>query len=82
MATAVISDKYQVVIPKQVREPLGLKIGQEIIMHPLVAEGGILLMPKKRSKKPWYEQLRGLGKDVWAGIDPVAYVRSLRDEWN
>lgn len=26
-------------------------------------------------------ELRGLGKDVWADIDPQAYVNQLRDEW-
>jgi hypothetical protein len=25
--------------------------------------------------------LAGLGAEVWAGIDPLTYVRSLRDEW-
>ena len=25
--------------------------------------------------------LDGLGRDVWEGIDPDAYVRGLRDEW-
>ena len=25
-------------------------------------------------------ELRGLGKDVWADIDPQAYVNQLRDE--
>ena len=26
-------------------------------------------------------QLRGLGKDIWAGVDPDAYVRNLREGW-
>lgn len=26
-------------------------------------------------------ELRGLGKDVWADIDPQAYINQLRDEW-
>ena len=26
--------------------------------------------------------LRGLGKEMWQGVDPVAYVRDLRDEWD
>lgn len=26
--------------------------------------------------------LAGLGKEVWAGVDPKQYVRGLRDEWN
>jgi plasmid stability protein len=27
-------------------------------------------------------ELRGLGKDCWEGIDPVAYVRAERDSWD
>jgi hypothetical protein len=26
--------------------------------------------------------LRGLGKEIWAGVDPVEYVRGLRAEWD
>jgi hypothetical protein len=27
-------------------------------------------------------ELRGLGKDSWKGVDPVAYVRAERDSWD
>jgi hypothetical protein len=27
-------------------------------------------------------ELRGLGKEIWAGVDPVEYVRGLRAEWD
>jgi len=26
-------------------------------------------------------ELRGLGKECWEGVDPVAYVRAERDSW-
>ncbi|HXM71338.1 MAG TPA: hypothetical protein VN970_09395 [Thermoanaerobaculia bacterium] len=26
-------------------------------------------------------ELRGLGKECWEGVDPVAYVRTERDSW-
>lgn len=25
--------------------------------------------------------LEGLGSEIWKGVDPVKYVRELRDEW-
>jgi hypothetical protein len=25
--------------------------------------------------------LEGLGKEVWEGVDPREYIRTLRDEW-
>jgi hypothetical protein len=27
-------------------------------------------------------ELRGLGKEVWEGIDPKRYIDELRDEWD
>jgi plasmid stability protein len=27
-------------------------------------------------------ELRGLGKECWQGVDPVAYVRTERDAWD
>jgi plasmid stability protein len=27
-------------------------------------------------------ELRGLGKELWEGIDPAEYVRSERDSWD
>lgn len=45
MTTATISQKYQVVIPKDVRELLHLKNGQKMIV---VVKGGVVhLIPEK-----------------------------------
>jgi hypothetical protein len=34
--------------------------------------------PKSRS----ILELRGLGKEIWEGIDPAEYVRQERDSWD
>ena len=41
------------------------------------------LPPKaeKSEAKHSIMELHGLGKELWAGVDPDAYVRELRDEW-
>ncbi|HCC69487.1 MAG TPA: AbrB family transcriptional regulator [Nitrospiraceae bacterium] len=45
MATATISSKYQVVIPKNIREKLHLKSGQKMTV---VTKGGIIyFIPEK-----------------------------------
>lgn len=45
MATTTISPKYQVVIPKEVREKLRLKSGQKMTV---VAKGGVIFfIPEK-----------------------------------
>lgn len=36
---------------------------------------------EKPQRQRHITELRGLGKDVWADIDPQAYVNQLRDEW-
>ncbi len=45
MATTTISPKYQVVIPKEVREKLHLKSGQKMTV---VAKGGLLYLIPER----------------------------------
>ncbi|MDZ4669653.1 MAG: hypothetical protein SH821_02185 [Phototrophicales bacterium] len=34
--------------------------------------------PQKRS----ITELRGLGKDIWEGIDAQDYINQIRSEWN
>ena len=41
MADAIISTKFQVVIPKDIRREIGLKSGQ--VLH-VIAKGGIITM--------------------------------------
>lgn len=41
MAEAVVSTKFQIVIPKDVRREIGLKTGQ--VLH-VIAKGGVITM--------------------------------------
>jgi AbrB family looped-hinge helix DNA binding protein len=65
MSTTTISPKFQVVIPKDVREQLHLKSGQKMTV---VVKGGVVSMIPE---KP-IESLRGFLK----GMD----TRNIRDE--
>jgi AbrB family looped-hinge helix DNA binding protein len=57
MSTTTISPKYQVVIPKDVRERLHLKSGQKMVV---VTKGGVVcLMPEKPA-----EHFRGFLKGM------------------
>jgi AbrB family looped-hinge helix DNA binding protein len=53
MALAVISPKFQIVIPKEIRERMGLKPGQTVS---LIARGEIITMVPKRP----LSELRGI----------------------
>ncbi len=65
MATAKISTKFQIVIPKSVRERAGIRSGQ--VMEVLVKDGIITLVPDRP-----LSELRGLLR----GADP----EGLRDK--
>lgn len=57
MPIAVISSKYQIVIPKEIRERLDLKPGQPVAL--IEREGLITLVPKRP-----IAELRGIARGV------------------
>ena len=73
LAEARVSVKGQVVIPKELREALGIRPGDELLM---VRSGDRIIVMKK--PESFVEALRGLGKEIWEGVEPVEYVREMR----
>ena len=61
MATVTISPKYQVVIPKEIRERLGLVPGQKV--HTIMYDDRIELIPFRPMKK-----MRGYVKGISTDI--------------
>ena len=57
MARTRVSPKYQVVIPKEVRESINLKVGQEL---QVVAKGGTITLVPERP----LSSLRGFAKGI------------------
>jgi AbrB family looped-hinge helix DNA binding protein len=56
MVTVKLSSKFQIVIPAEIREKIGLKAGEEIVM---IEKAGIIhLVPQKPIK-----QMRGFIKE-------------------
>lgn len=76
MAKTRISDKYQVVIPKVIREQLGFKEGQRLEVYAL--DDGVLLTTQKR----WPDDYIGTQKKIWDKIDVVNYLRQERNSWD
>ena len=62
MQTVTVSPKYQVVIPREVREALRLKPGQK--MHVVEYDGRIELIPERDIK-----ELRGFLKGINTGFE-------------
>ena len=65
-------------IPEEIVKKAGLRVGAEIIW--LYDEGTrqILLMEKPDS---FAKAMKGLGKEVWQGIDVNEYIKEERESW-
>ena len=72
--TARLSSKYQVVIPKQIRELLGLEPRDSVLF--LVDGSTIILRPQPAN---FTETLRGLHQHLWP--DPDAWLEQERSSW-
>jgi AbrB family looped-hinge helix DNA binding protein len=67
-----VGARGQVVIPKELRESLGLRHGS--VLEVDVGEDELVLRPADPVR-----ELRGMGKGVFG--DPVEFQRRLRREW-
>jgi AbrB family looped-hinge helix DNA binding protein len=62
MATTTISSKYQIVIPKDVREKLNLKSGQKMTV---VVKGGVVYLIPEKPPESFKGFLKGMNiKDI------------------
>ena len=77
VATAKLTDKFQITIPADVRRRLGLKAGD--LVYLVEEEGRVVLRGMRGS---WTESTRGLGADIWkeAGGGTAA-IQAERDSW-
>ena len=75
MLSVKVSTKHQVSIPSSARRRLGIEAGDRLAV--VVTDDALIL--RRRPARP-SERLRGLGREAWAGLDPVVAVRRLRDE--
>lgn len=76
MSKTIISDKYQVVIPKAVREKLNLKRGQVMYVYS-TKDSSILMCPEKKWPEDYIKDL----KEVWKDVDVVNYLHTERSSW-
>ncbi len=73
MTTAKLSSKNQIVIPREAREALHLKAGDQILV--VVRGSKIILLPKPKS---YSTAIRGLAPNLY-GRD---YLKKERESWD
>lgn len=75
-ATAKLTDKYQITIPREVRRRLGLRAGD--VIH-LALEGEKVVL--RGARGGWTETTQGLGADLWKEADGAKAIERERDSW-
>ena len=75
MLSVKVSSKFQIAVPSEARRRLGIMAGDRLTVTIEKDELVLRRRPAKASERLW-----GIGKGLY-GPDPVAFVRSLRDEW-
>ena len=71
-----VSGKYQVVIPKSIREKIGLEKGDELTVS---LEGNTIVLRVR--PESFSEYTLGLHREVWKGTDASEYVEKERSSW-
>ena len=78
MQQVTVGTKYQIVIPKEVRKKVkGLRPGQKVKIYS-ADENTVSI---KVAPQDWVERTYGMMTDAWKGIDPIAELEKMRDEW-
>ena len=72
MPTATLSSKNQIVIPREAREALHLKPGDQILV--VVRGGKVILLQKPKSHS---SALRGLARNLYG----KNYLKKERESW-
>ncbi len=73
---AKINDKYQIVLPREIRKHFNLRPQGEVLIEYI--ENVIVIIPKPSS---FTEMALSLEKDLWNGIDALEYITKEREQW-
>ncbi|MDJ0902760.1 MAG: AbrB/MazE/SpoVT family DNA-binding domain-containing protein [Xenococcus sp. MO_188.B8] len=75
MTIAKLGEKYQILVPKDVREALNLKPGDQLEVT--VENGKVIMTPQANHTS----RLFGKHRQLWQNIDAVEYIRNERESW-
>jgi AbrB family looped-hinge helix DNA binding protein len=75
-ARVKVSRKHQIAVPASVRRRLDVDAGDYLLVE--VQDGVIMLIPEPIDP---IEELRGLGREIWQGVDVDEYIDEVRNSW-
>ncbi|OGH15930.1 MAG: hypothetical protein A3C30_03780 [Candidatus Levybacteria bacterium RIFCSPHIGHO2_02_FULL_40_18] len=81
MNQTLVSTKYQIVIPKEIRKKANIKPGQKMNVH-VAGEQIILTRPTLEEKLNWPQDYYKKLKNPWKGVDPLKYLEEERSSWD
>ena len=73
MPITKVGGRYQVVVPKEIREAINLKPGDYLEVK--IVDGAVVMVPQAS----YTSRLFGKHREVWQEEDAVAYVRRERE---
>lgn len=73
-ATVTLSSKFQIVIPREARDAMGLSAGDELLV--LSKPDRVVIVPKP---KKFAKHMAGLHREVWQGAE--SYLQDEREAW-
>ena len=73
-----IEDNAVTHVPDEIIRKAGLKTGDHIIWYYDEVKNQIIITSKPKS---YAKAMRGLGSEIWKGVDPVKYMREERNGW-
>jgi len=79
MSETTVGQRYQIVIPKAIREQIGgLKPGEKVIIQAQSPQSFVL----SKSEPNWVEKTCGLANEAWKRLDVTQYLEDLRNDWS
>lgn len=78
MQVVTVGTKYQIVIPKQIRQKIkGIKPGAKVGVQP-APKNTVTIQPMQGD---WVNRSAGIAREAWKNIDPSKELEKMRDEW-
>jgi len=78
MQQITVGTKYQIVIPKEIREKIKvLRPGTKVNVY----QSSKNTISIDLTPKDWVERNYGLMSEAWKDMDPIAELEKGRDEW-